>query len=328
MEKSSFLAGKLKEGLLEHEVMRDHTTMHVGGVADFYYEAKTIDDLIKAVDAAIEIDIPYFILGAGSNVIFSDYGFPGLVIRNSNNNIAFMMEKSQVIADAGVSLQKLILESVSHNFSGLEFLFGVPGTIGGAIYNNAGANGQSIGDYVKYVTLLVPAEMGEKSKVVQYRADWFNFGYRSTKLKEIAGKKKPVILSARIQLAQSRQEEIMRRLNVWKKKRLESQPSEWSAGSIFKNPIPPELENMPGFGRRTMPQLPKERTAGFMLEKSGAKKMKEGGARVSLRHANFIINQNEAKSADIRKLAEQMRNAVREKFDITLEEEIEYIGQW
>lgn len=328
MDKTTYLTTKLKDGLREHEVMREHTTMHVGGVADYYYEAKTIEDLIKAVDAAIEIKIPYLVIGAGSNIIFSDYGFPGLVIRNLTHNIAFMMEKSQVIVDSGVSLQKLILDAVSHNLAGLEFLFGIPGTVGGAIYGDAGANGQSIGDYVKYVTLLVPGEPGEKSKIVQYRADWFEFGYRISKLKLMVGHKNPVILSARIQLAQSRQEEIMRRLNLWKNKRLSSQPDGWSAGSTFKNPILEGMENIVGTGRRSMPQLPKERTAGYMLEKSGAKKLKVGGAKVSPKHANFIINYSEAKAQDVRKLAEQMRNSVREKFNITLEEEIEYIGQW
>lgn len=328
MEKAEFLAKKLKNGLREHEVMRDHTTMHVGGVADFYFEAKTVDDIIKAVDAAIEINIPYFILGGGSNVIFSDYGFPGLVIRNLTNNVAFMTEKSQVIVDAGVSLSKLILDSISHNLAGLEFLFGVPGTIGGAIYGDAGANGQSIGDYVKYVTLLIPSEAGEKSKVVQYKADWFEFGYRTSKLKALTSKNKPVILSARIQLAQSRQEEIMRRLNTWKNKRLDSQPTGWSSGCMFKNPVPTDLKGVSGLGRRSMPQLPKERTAGFMLEKAGAKKMKLGGAQVSSKHANFILNTDEAKSQDVRHLAEQMRSAVSTKFGVVLEEEIEYVGQW
>lgn len=328
MEKTEFLAKKLKNGLREHEVMRDYTTMHVGGVADFYFEAKTVDDIIKAVDAAIEINIPYFILGGGSNVIFSDYGFPGLVIRNLTNNVAFMTEKSQVIVDAGVSLSKLILDSISHNLAGLEFLFGVPGTIGGAIYGDAGANGQSIGDYVKYVTLLIPSEAGEKSKVVQYKADWFEFGYRTSKLKALTSKNKPVILSARIQLAQSRQEEIMRRLNTWKNKRIESQPNGWSSGCMFKNPVPTDLKGVSGLGRRSMPQLPKERTAGFMLEKAGAKKMKLGGAQVSSKHANFILNTDEAKSQDVRHLAEQMRSAVSTKFGVVLEEEIEYVGQW
>lgn len=325
MDKASLLSQKLKTGFKEHEVMRDHTTMHVGGVADFYFEAKTIEDIKKAINLAIELKIPYFVLGNGSNVIFSDYGFPGLIIKNMTNNIAFMIERSQVIVDSGVSLQKLILESVSNNLSGLEFLFGIPGTVGGAIYGNAGAYGQTIGDYVKSVTLLMP---GEKSEIIQHDVGWFEFSYRSTKLKRQKGYNKPIILSARIQLAQSRQEEIMRRLNKWKNERLARQPIGYSSGSFFKNPIPAGLEYIAGGGRKGMPVLPKERTAGFMLEKVGAKKMKVGGARVAAKHANYIINADNAKAQDIRNLAEQMRNAVKERFDIMLEEEIEYIGQW
>lgn len=319
---------KLKEKLKEHEVMRDHTTMKVGGVADFYFEAKTTGELIKAVNAATEANAPYFILGSGSNVVFSDYGFPGLVIKNSAANIAFMMEKSQAIVDSGASIQKTILEMVSQNLSGLEFLFGIPGTIGGAVYGNAGAYGQSIGDYVKSATLLLPGKPGEKGEIMQLAASWFEFRYRSSKLKEMAGLRKPVILSVRLQFSQSRQEETMRRLNTWKNKRLESQPIGQSAGCVFKNPIPEELEDIYGKGSRHMPELPKERTAGYLLDKAGAKKMKVGGARVSAKHANFILNTGEAKAQDVRKLAEEMRAAVKNKFNITLEEEIEYVGQW
>lgn len=328
MSKEKTLAEKLKLGLKEHEVMRDYTSMKVGGVADFFFEANSTSDLIKAVNAATSGKIPYFILGGGSNVIFSDYGFPGLVVKNATHNIAFMMEKSQAIVDSGASLQKIILEMVSQNLSGLEFLFGVPGTIGGAIYGNAGAYGQSIGDYVKAATLLIPGEDGEKGEIIQVTHEWFEFKYRASKLKKMTGFKKPIILSVKLQLSQSRQEETMRRLNTWKNKRLESQPIGQSAGCIFKNSIPEEVADIAGRGSRGMPEIPKERTAGFMLDRAGAKKLKVGGARVSPKHANFVLNVDNAKAQDIRQLAEQMRAAVKEKFDITLEEEVEYIGQW
>lgn len=328
MNKEEILMEKLKNGLREHVVMRDYTTMKVGGVADFYFEAKTSDDLMKAVNAATVAKMPYFILGGGSNVIFSDYGFPGIVIKNMTNNIAFMMEKSQVIVDSGASIQKVILEMVSQNLSGLEFLFGIPGTVGGAVYGNAGAYGQSIGDFIKSATLFLPGGGDEPGEIVQYPNEWFEFKYRSSKLKRMAGFEKPIILSIKLQLSQSRQEETMRRLNIWKNKRLESQPSGQSAGCIFKNSIPVELQDIAGCGSRNMPELPKERTAGYMLDKAGAKKLKCGGARVSPKHANFILNIENAKAQDVRQLAEEMRAAVKAKFDINLEEEIEYVGQW
>ncbi len=325
MNKEKILISTLKEGLREHEVMREHTTLRVGGVADFYYEARKIDDLIKAIKVAQKTKIPYFVLGDGSNILFSDYGFPGLIIKNLASNIAFMNEKSQVIVDSGMPLSRLILESTSRNLSGLEFLYGVPGTVGGAVYGDAGAYGQAIGDFVKFITLFSP---DEDPQIQQYDRNWMEFSYRSSKIKRMESRQKPIILSVIIQLAQSRQEEIMRRINSYKEKRTNSQPWGKSCGSVFRNPIPKELKNVTGAGSANMPELPKERTAGFMLEKAGAKKLKVGSAKVSPQHANFILNTDGAKAQEIRTLIEQMRSVVREKFNVDLEEEIEYIGQW
>lgn len=329
MEKSKFFTEKLKTGFREHELLRNHSTMGVGGVADFYYQANCVDDLIKAVKAATEIKLPYFVLGGGSNVIFSDYGFPGLVIKNNTKNISFMMEKSQVIVDSGVPVGKLISEATSQNLSGLEFLFGIPGTVGGAIYGDAGAYGQSIGDYVKSATVLIPStQSGEEPQIIQVEPSWFEFGYRSSKLKKMVGVHKPVVLTVRLQLAQNRQEEIIRRINTSKEKRWSSQPIGASAGCVFKNPIPDEIKDVTGRGSKNMPDLPKERTAGFMLDHAGAKKLKVGSVKVSPKHANFLVNGGQAKASEVRQLIENMRSAVAKKYDINLQEEVEYIGQW
>ena len=312
----------------ENQVLRDFTTFRVGGVADYFFEAFTIDELVAVVRKAVEYQIPYFILGNGSNIIFSDYGFPGLVIKNSTANIAFMPEKSQIMADSGVVLSRLITKAVSENLSGLEFLYGVPGTVGGAIYGNAGAYGTAIGDYVKNLTILMIDPKDGLPKISQYDHTWMKFAYRSTFLKKIKTKMKPIILSVRFQLAQNQKEEIMRRLNSFKNKRQDSQPIGLSAGCIFKNPIPKELRDFEGIGTKNMPELPEERRAGFMLEKAGVKKLKIGQAEVSSKHANFILNTDKAKAADIRALIEEMRDKVKNKFGVVLEEEIEYIGQW
>lgn len=322
------LADKLKNGLREHEIMRDHTTLKIGGVADYYFEAKTVDDLILAVKTAKSAVLPYVVLGWGSNIIFSDYGFPGLIIKNSTSNIAFMTEKSQVIADSGVALSKLILEATSNDLSGLEFLFGIPGTVGGAVYGNAGAFGQGIGDYIKIATVLIPGKKDEEPEIQQLDRNWFEFSYRDSKLKKMTGLQKPIILTVKFQLAQNRQEEIMRRLNLFKQKRLDTQPVGQSAGCVFRNPIPEELLHVSGKGSLSMPEIPKERSAGFMLDRTGAKKLKLGGVRVSSKHANFILNTNNAKGHEVRKIIEEMRAAVKDKFDVDLHEEIEYIGQW
>lgn len=311
----------------EHVVMRDYTTFRIGGVTDYFVEVFTIDELVRAVRKVVELKIPYFILGAGSNILFSDYGFPGLVIKNSTANIAVMKEKSQIIADSGVMLSRLILAAISNELTGLEFLYGVPGTVGGALYGNAGAYGQSVGDYLKNITLL---ETGNDSipKIVQYDGSWMDFYYRETKLKKLNAQVKPVILSARFQFSQNQKEEILRKLNSFKEQRQRSQPIGLSAGCIFRNPIPIELKNITGSGTKGMPELPKERRAGYMLDKSGAKNLKVGAAEVSLKHANFIINKGGAKAQEIRTLIEEMRDKVDQKFGVTLEEEIEYVGQW
>lgn len=318
----------LLPGVQEHIVIKDLTTFHVGGVADYYFEAKQVDDLIKAVKVARKLSIPYFILGNGSNILFSDYGFPGLVIKNTTSQIAIMREKSQVIVDSGVMLPTLIMKLASNDLAGLEFLFGVPGTVGGAIYSNAGAWGNAIGDYVKNVTVIEEDDANGNLKINQHDCEWFEFGYRQSKLKKLKKKNKPVILTARIQLSQSQKEEIIRRLNNYKEKRMSNQPVGYSAGSIFKNPLPGELENVTGAGTKSMPEFSTQRTAGFMLDQAGVKKLKIGGAEVSDIHANFILNKNNAKASEIRSLIEVMREKVREKYDVVLNEEIEYVGQW
>jgi UDP-N-acetylmuramate dehydrogenase len=308
--------------------MRDLTVFRVGGMADYYYEAKTVEDLVKAVKAAVTVKLPYFILGNGSNVLCSDYGFPGLVIKNLTSNIAIMHEKSQVIADSGMMLPKLIIEAVSNELSGLEFLYGVPGTVGGAAYGNAGAFGLAIGNYVISLTLLKIDSKNGLPKVVQVEAPWMDFEYRTTKLKKIKSKVKPVILTVRFQFSRIKKEELMRRLNRYQALRRKTQPVGFSAGSVFKNPIPESLKNVTGLGTKGMPEVPSERTAGFMLDKAGAKKIKHRNVEVSELHANWIIAKSGAKANEIRSVIEEMREKVRQKYNITLEEEVEYIGQW
>ena len=315
----------------EHIVMRDYNTFHVGGVADYFYEARSTNDLVRAVRLAVEYQIPYFILGNGSNILFSDFGYPGLVIKNLSASIAVMKEKSQIIAESGAMLGRVIMEAVANDLSGLEFLYGIPGTVGGALYGNAGAYGYSIGDYIKNITLLIidpKDDISQSMQIVQYDGTWMDFGYRVSKLKKIKSKTKPVILSIKLQLAQNQKEDIMRKLNHFKKMRAKTQPIGFSAGCIFKNPIPKELKNITGRGTHGMPELPKERRAGFMLDQAGTKKLHAGEAEVSNIHANFIINKANASASDIRNLIEEMREKVLQKFSVTLEEEIEYIGQW
>lgn len=301
----------LGNNLSYNEPLKNHANFGVGGVADFFYVANSIDQLVLAVSAAVKENIPYFVLGGGYNVVPSDGGFPGLVVLNKTSNIVFPPDSSTVIVDSGVSLGRLINLAAGRDLGGFEFLSGVPGTIGGAIYGNAGAFDHEISEFLKSVTVLIPDESGVR--IERYPVSWMNFSYRSSRLKEMPDETlKPVILTATLQLVQRRKDEILRLIFESSSQKRKNQPlDEVSAGSFFKNP---------GIGR--------ECSAGFLLEKAGAKQMRVGGAAFSKKHANFLINRKNATASDIYDLAQKAKESVKHKFDLLLEEEVEYIGKW
>ncbi|MEI7791981.1 MAG: UDP-N-acetylmuramate dehydrogenase [Candidatus Berkelbacteria bacterium] len=310
MNIDKILEDELGEKLKKNYLLKDHVSLHVGGVADYFYTAENIADLTHSVSLAHRLGLPYFVLGGGYNVVPSDSGFHGLVIKNKSSNIVFSPDFSTVIVDSGVNLGKLINLAAGRDLGGLEFLFGVPGTVGGAIYGNAGAFNYEIGDFVKSVTLLVPKE--DKMTIVRHTADGMKFSYRSSRLKDKIIGPKPVILTATIQLVQRRKDEILRMMQDHLAIKKKTQPlEETSAGSFFKNI---------GLGR--------ENAAGFLLEQAGAKNLRVGDAAFSKKHANFLVNKKNATSADVKKLAEMAKNLVKEKFNKVIEEEIEYIGRW
>ncbi len=308
MNKIKQLKDILRSDLREHVVLRDYSSMKVGGVADFFYIARSIDKLVQAVLAAKKLNIKYAVIGSGSNILISDFGFGGLIIINRSSNIAVLKESGQIIADSGVSLSRLIVEAANNNLSGLEPLYGIYGTVGGAIYGNAGAFKTEISQFVKNITLLMPS-----GKIVRYPAQYLEANYRMTKFKKLKkeGHQTPIILSVKFQLSHNKKEDILKKISLFLKSRLEKQPhGESSLGSIFKNP-----------------GMDKEKTAGYILESLGAKKIKIGDAQVSRKHANFIINKGMAKASEIKMLIEKLKNIAQEK-DIQLSEEIEYLGQW
>jgi len=311
-EKDNIIQAALGEKLKSDILLRDITTIGVGGLADYYFEADNIEELVDAVNIAYKNNIPILVLGWGSNVVASDYGFPGLVIKNKSTSLVFSEEKGQVIADSGISIGKLLNTAASNDLGGLEFMAGLPGTLGGAINNNAGAKDYAIGDFVKNITIL--EEKSGELEVTRHNSKWMEFAYRTSKLKtEYKNDKfKPIILTARIQLAHKRKDEILKSIQKNLEDRKDKQPlEEKSAGSFFKN-----------IGKI------KEQTAGYLLDKSGAKKLKEGGAQVSKKHANFVINKEKATARDIRSLADAMRDLVKKEYNQELEEEVEYIGKW
>lgn len=307
---------KYGKDIEENVLLRDFTSIGVGGVADYFYRAQRVEDMVGVVSYLVKENIPYLVIGGGYNIIVSDLGFPGVVIKNELRDIVFSQDKAEVIVGSGVEISRLLMDSASRDLGGLEFLFGIPGTVGGAVYGNAGAFGHTIGDFVRSATILFPGNKDKETKIVRHTEKWFDFSNRNSKLKDFSQShpmdNKPVILSVRLQLCQSKKEVILRKMQENFKQKKEVQPIEAkSAGCIFKNP---------GVG--------KEQSAGFLIDQAGGKKFKIGDAFVSKKHANFILNRNKATAEDIRRLASQIKDLVRAEYRINLEEEVEYIGKW
>lgn len=305
------MEAKLGEGLKRGEPMSLHTTMGVGGLAKFYFEARTIEELTTAVAEARENSIDYRVVGTGSNILVSDDGFYGLIIANRTSNISMDPDNRQIICDSGVPLVRLITFAAEHSLSGLEPLYGIPGTVGGAIYGNAGAHGVEITNYLRFITVV----LGD-GKIEKYNTDWLEAGYRESKLKRLNEKNAPIILVAGFQFQPRKAEDIQNEITKYRQWRLKHQPlKDRTSGSIFRNPSGSSAGE-------------KESSAGYLLESVGAKKMKVGGAEVTGQHANWIRNNGRATAADIRRLIEELKTKVAEKQQVGLKEEIEYIGQW
>src|SRR3989339_190689 len=305
---SQALGDKLETNVL----LSKYSTIDVGGICDYFFTAESIEDLVRSVNVAYENKIPFMILGWGSNIVVSDFGFPGLVIKNNSSGIVINTDGCEVIVDSGLGISKLLAMVASNDLGGLEFMSGIPGTVGGAIYGNSGSKNYSISDYIKNVTLL---ELVADNLVLRsHDREWMEFEHRRSKIKEMnkTGGFKPIILTARFRLTPKRKEEILNSMQENLAEKRVGQPlGEKSAGCFFKN-----LGFVP------------EQAAGYLLDKSGAKKLRVGDARVSKKHANFIINSGKASAKDIRKLAKKAADLVEDNFKIKLEEEIEYVGKW
>jgi UDP-N-acetylmuramate dehydrogenase len=291
--------------LKQNEKLSFHTTLGIGGEAAFFYVARKPEDLIKAIQIAKEVRIPFFVLGGGSNVLASDSGFKGLVIKNRCDKI-FLNDK-KIACQSGARLEDLISLSYENSLSGMEFAAGIPGTIGGAVYGNAGAFGKTVGDLLTDAVIL-----NSQGRIESVKREYFQFGYRESKLR----KTKDILLSATFELKKGEKEKIKREVHRNLERRRSRLPQEEkSAGCFFKNVV----NN--GFTVNG-----KKISAGFLLEQVGAKRMRQGEAAVFERHANILINLGKAKAKDIRRLANSLKRKVKEEFDIDLEEEVVYLS--
>lgn len=284
-------------------LLNGYSNFKIGGKADYFFEATSIPELTKSILLAREHSFPYFIIGAGYNLLFDDDGFRGLIIKNNVKGITQRGKKEEIEALAGTPLRGLIQFSIDKGLSGFEFLAGIPGTVGGAVFSNAGAFGDSIGKFLKDAEIL-----NRKGKRVKVKRDYFEFRYRHS----VLSKKYDVFLRAVFELHQGDKEEIKAHIEENLEKRRSNHPPEEvaCAGSYFKNPVLPD-------GGRV--------SAAHFLDKVGAKDMRVGGAAVYRGHANFIINKEKASAQDVLRLAQELKGRVRERFGVELEEEVIFL---
>jgi len=276
--------------------LSQYTTFKIGGRAKYFCIARNQKELIDAVGFAKRKRLPFSVIGNGSNVLISDKGYKGLIIKMQNQDVG-LLKPTLVKADAGVMLGKLLNFSLENSLTGLEWVAGIPGTAGGAVFGNAGALGQSIKDSLTEVDVLDTNNL--KIKTIKNKD--LKFGYRDSILKK---KKNLIVFSCSFRLRKGEKEKIRAKIRKNLKERKERQPLFPSAGSVFKNPI--------GF------------SAGELIEKAGLKGKRIGGAEISLKHANFIINVGRAKEKDVKKLINFVKKQVKNKFGLVLEEEIQF----
>lgn len=294
------LGYKLSMEITLNEDLRNHCTMQVGGKADYFYVLKNSKELPILIKFARENKIPYLLIGKGSNILFSDKGFRGLVIKNEIAEIKFT--KNKVTADSGVVMSTLVQETVKNGFSPLEKWAGLPGTVGAAVYGNAGCNGLEAKDILFSAKIFNPKT--GKTKVVTNK--YFQFKYRHSILKKTG----EVVLQATFSLQKSKlspqeQKSIIAEVH---QNRIKKQPFGLSSGSFFKNPSP-------------------EKPAGMLIDQVGLKGKTIGLAQISPKHANFLLNLGGAKSADILKLAKLAQGLVKAKFGITLSPEVQLLSE-
>lgn len=314
---SSYLPPSLQSALLPNEPLWRYTTLRVGGPADLYFRARHVEDLAAIAIAAQRSDTPYFLLGGGSNVCISDRGVRGLVAHNLCQGCEI---GPLTIVDTGYPFMRLFLKALQAQLGGLEFAVGIPGTVGGALVSNAGAYRQNICDLV--VSLEV-VEGGERRRV---GPEWMEFSYRDSRLRH-PGHPPATLLRVTLKLEPKPRSQILQRARENQRQRIYKQPWYPSAGSFFKNVNDRDLA-------ARLPDLPAPMReagvvpAGYLSAAAGCKGLAVGGAQISRRHANFVINRGGATATDIRTLAEIVRERVRAMFGVSLEEEVLYVGDW
>ncbi len=305
--------------LRENVPLAPLSTFRIGGVARYYAEASGALELAEIFEYAEKNGLSLHVLGGGSNVLFSDKGFSGIVVRMNGGGIKVVGEK--IIAGAGVPLFDVVLAAKDASLQGIEKLAGIPGSFGGAVRGNAGAFGTEIGQYVVSVKVLDP----HSGMVSEYSQSQCAFEYRSSFFKK---NPKIVIVSAEIRLQPGEKEDIDRIIKETVATREAKHPqSALCAGSFFMNPVVTDEHLLKEFEKDTgNPSRDGKLPAGWLIDHAGLRGKKIGGAQVSLMHPNYLLNTGEATAADIITLASLIKTRVRDEFHIRLQEEVQFVG--
>ncbi len=278
--------------------LKDHTTFRVGGPASLFVEADNIDELKALMSYIYEEEVPYFILGNGSNLLVSDRGFDGVVIKLTGDFTGLTVEDNEITAYASVPLSKVCLEASNNSLTGLEFAYGIPGSVGGAMVMNAGAYDGEMSFVVKTVDVLT-----EDCEVKTLTKEELEFGYRTSIFK----KENLIALKTVFSLKKGSFEDINAKMQDFLERRRSKQPLEFpSAGSTFKRP--------------------EGNFAGKLIMEAGLSGYRVGGASVSVKHCGFVVNDKNGTADDINKVIKDVQAEVKRQTDIMLEPEVIRVG--
>lgn len=298
IEKFNNLLGE--ERVKVNEPMKRHTTFRIGGPADYFLMPSSEKELKGIIEICKSEELPYFILGNGSNLLVSDKGYRGVIVQLYKNYGDIAVKGDEIHASAGALLSQIAAAARNSSLTGFEFAGGIPGTLGGAVVMNAGAYGGEMKDVLKEVTVMTA-----EGEILTLPAEKLQMGYR-TSIVKIKGY---LVLGAVIALRQGDQEAIKERMKELTEQRVSKQPLEFpSAGSTFKRPE--------GY------------FAGKLIMDAGMRGYQTGGAQVSEKHCGFVINKEDATAADVCRLIRDVQDKVKEQFGVTLETEVKFLGEF
>ena len=289
-----------EEDILTEEPMSRHTTFRIGGEAACFIRISSEEQLRKLIPYFENVGVEYFVLGKGSNLLVGDKGYPGVILQISDACQQIEAEENRLQVQAGAALSKVALFAMERGLEGLEFAAGIPGTVGGGVVMNAGAYGGEMKQVVESVRVL-----SSEGEILTLDNDTMEFGYRTS----IIRNRNFIVLSVTFRLREGNREEIRARIEDFQKRRIEKQPLNYpSAGSTFKRPE--------GY------------FAGKLIMDAGLRGFQIGDARVSDKHCGFVVNVGKATARDVTDVIEEVQEKVRERFGVSLEREVIYLGKF